>query len=80
MSVAAQLPAKRLSVLLRSQSRTLASVSGSLNPNSLGPFQVFDRSIKVLQKDSGALLDGGKRSRTVDYVRNEVAERMIETV
>ncbi|KAF7789455.1 hypothetical protein EIP86_000400 [Pleurotus ostreatoroseus] len=59
-------------------SRRLASVSSSVNPNSVGPFQVFDRNVKVLQKDRGAIIDNGKKSRTVDYVRNEVAERMIE--
>jgi len=31
-----------------------------------------------VQKDRAALREGGKRSRTVDYVREEVAERMME--
>ena len=53
-------------------------MSSSVNPNSVGPFQVFDRNVEVLQKDRGAIIDNGKKSRTVDYVRNEVAERMIE--
>lgn len=58
--------------------RAYASVSSGLNPNSVGPFQVFDRKAKVLQKDRSAVAEDGKRSRTVDYVREEVADRMIE--
>ncbi|KZT06514.1 S-adenosyl-L-methionine-dependent methyltransferase [Laetiporus sulphureus 93-53] len=58
------------------RARTLAShVSPSINPN---PYQVFDRNAKRLQKDRSAMRDGGERSRTVDYVRDEVADRMIE--
>ena len=34
--------------------------------------------MKRLQKDRAVAWDGGNRSRTVDYVRNEVADRMIE--
>ncbi|KAI0371520.1 S-adenosyl-L-methionine-dependent methyltransferase [Pilatotrama ljubarskyi] len=59
--------------------RALASVSSSsINPNSVGPFQVFDRNAKRLQRDRAAARDGGTRSRTVDYVRDEIADRMIE--
>ena len=59
--------------------RAYASVSpGGVNPGSVGPFQVFDRSVKVMQKDRSACHEDGKRSRTVDYVREEVADRMIE--
>ncbi|EMD40369.1 hypothetical protein CERSUDRAFT_110965 [Gelatoporia subvermispora B] len=59
--------------------RSFASVASSnINPGSVGPFQVFDRNAKRLQKDRAAARDGGKRSRTVDYVRDEVADRMIE--
>ncbi|KAI0065953.1 S-adenosyl-L-methionine-dependent methyltransferase [Artomyces pyxidatus] len=69
---------QRASRILR-HSRYLASVSSSsINPTSVGPFQVFDRNVKRLQKDRAASHDGGERSRTVDYVRDEVAERMIE--
>lgn len=32
----------------------------------------------MLQKDTTALLDGGQKSRLVDYVRDEVADRMME--
>ncbi len=45
---------------------------------SQSPFKVFDRQVKRSQKDRAVARDGGNRSRTVDYVRNEVAERMIE--
>lgn len=60
--------------------RLLASVASSspVNPNTVGPFQVFDRHAKRLQKDRAAAHEDGQRSRTVDYVRDEVADRMIE--
>ncbi|RDX55395.1 S-adenosyl-L-methionine-dependent methyltransferase [Lentinus brumalis] len=60
--------------------RSLASVSPSspINPNSVGPFQVFDRNVKRMQKDRAAARDGGERSRTVDYVRNEIADALSE--
>ncbi|KAI0711046.1 S-adenosyl-L-methionine-dependent methyltransferase [Cerioporus squamosus] len=62
------------------QRRGLASVSSSspINPNSVGPFQVFDRNVKRMQKDRAAARDGGERSRTVDYVRNEIADALAE--
>ncbi|KAL0950157.1 hypothetical protein HGRIS_010151 [Hohenbuehelia grisea] len=58
--------------------RNLASVSPSPASHSLGPFQVFDRDFKKLQRDRAALRNAGERSRTVDYVRNEIADRMME--
>ncbi|KAK0230411.1 S-adenosyl-L-methionine-dependent methyltransferase [Armillaria fumosa] len=54
--------------------RSLASVSSS----NAGPFTVFDRKAKQLQRDRAAAKDGGKSSATVDYVRNEVADRLLE--
>jgi len=42
------------------------------------PYQVFDRSVKRLQRDSAAALRGGAKSRTVDYLRDEVADRMMD--
>ncbi|KAH9948750.1 S-adenosyl-L-methionine-dependent methyltransferase [Amylocystis lapponica] len=72
--------ARTYSSVLRS--RSLASISSSssppLNPHTVGPFQVFDRAAKRLQKNRAAGREGGARSRTVDYVRDEVADRMIE--
>ncbi|EJU06399.1 S-adenosyl-L-methionine-dependent methyltransferase [Dacryopinax primogenitus] len=58
--------------------RCFATASGSINPGTLGPFQVFDRHAKRLQKDRAARADNGDQSRLVDYVRNEVADVMIE--
>ena len=65
---------------LRTLTRGYASPSSSspVNPYSVGPFQVFDRHVKRLQKDRAAAKEGGQRSRTVDYVRDEVADRMVE--
>ncbi|KAK0206895.1 S-adenosyl-L-methionine-dependent methyltransferase [Desarmillaria ectypa] len=54
--------------------RSLASVSS----NSVGPFAVFDRKAKQLQRDRAVAKDGGKSSATVDYVRDEVADRLLE--
>lgn len=73
---------RRASPFTRSATRSLASASysGPYNPNTVGPFQVFDRNAKRLQKDRAARRDGGARSRTVDYVRDEVADRLIERV
>jgi hypothetical protein len=72
----------------------ISSASLSANPHTLGPFQqlsrharskadalprgispIFDRNAKRIQKDRAALREG---SRTVDYVREEVADRMME--
>jgi len=58
--------------------RNLASVIDSRTGTAVGPFEVFDRKAKRLQKDAAASRDGGERSRTVDYVRDEVADRMME--
>ncbi|EAU84405.1 hypothetical protein CC1G_01401 [Coprinopsis cinerea okayama7 len=61
--------------------RSLASVSSSSpppNPYTVGPYQIFDRNAKRMQRDRAATREGGERSRTVDYVREEVAVRMME--
>jgi hypothetical protein len=60
--------------------RAYASVSSSspFNPTTVGPFQVFDRNAKRLQKNRSAVKEDGQASRTVDYVREEVADRMME--
>ena len=65
----------------RPYSRSFAAISSDSPPptlNTVGPYQVFDRSAKVIQRDNAARREGGARSRTVDYVRDEVAERMLE--
>ncbi|KAF9478401.1 S-adenosyl-L-methionine-dependent methyltransferase [Pholiota conissans] len=61
--------------------RSFAAISSSSPPpsiNTVGPYQVFDRNAKRIQRDRAALREGGAKSRVVDYVRDEVAERMLE--
>ncbi|KAL1721685.1 S-adenosyl-L-methionine-dependent methyltransferase [Schizophyllum commune] len=62
--------------LSRASSRSYASISPS--SSNLTPYQIFDRHAKEIQKDQAASLDGGKRSITVDYLRDEVADRLME--
>lgn len=65
----------------RANVRNYAAISSSsppTNPNTVGPYQVFDRNAKIMQRDRAAARDGGEKSRTVDYVRDEIAERMME--
>lgn len=50
----------------------------SIAPANVSPFLVFDRRAKQLQKDRAASKNDGADSRTVDYIRNEVADRMLE--
>jgi NADH dehydrogenase [ubiquinone] 1 alpha subcomplex assembly factor 5 len=57
---------------------TVAGPPFSSGPHSLGPFQVFDRNTKRLQRDRAAAVDGGDKSRMVDYVRDEIADRLME--
>ncbi|KII95277.1 hypothetical protein PLICRDRAFT_48238 [Plicaturopsis crispa FD-325 SS-3] len=56
----------------------LSSSSPPPNPNTVGPYEVFDRAAKRLQRDRAAAQNGGASSRMVDYVRDEVADRMME--
>ncbi len=68
-------------LLVRPQYTRMYAVGSSnapVNLNTVGPYQVFDRHAKCIQKDRAARLTGGNRSRTVDYLRDEVAERMLE--
>jgi NADH dehydrogenase [ubiquinone] 1 alpha subcomplex assembly factor 5 len=60
--------------------RAFAVISSSSlrSGGTLVPYQIFDRKAKILQKNRAAKRDGGTRSSTVDYIRNEVADRMIE--
>ncbi|KAG6856792.1 hypothetical protein H0H87_000760 [Tephrocybe sp. NHM501043] len=63
------------------QCRGFATISSSSPPpraGTVGPYQVFDRNVKRIQKDQAATRDGGARSTTVDYIREEVADRMME--
>ena len=59
----------------RGCSRFLASVADTVAP---APYQIFDRYAKVLQKDRSATPNRVKNSRTVDYLRDETADRLIE--
>ena len=60
---------------ITSQRRAYASIS---NANINQPFVVFDRNMKRIQRDRAASKNEGEDSRVVDYLRNEVADRMIE--
>lgn len=71
--------------LVRSVGRTiltrLFTSCPSLNAtnfNTTNPYQVFDRAVKRHQRDTAASIDSGIRSATVDYVRDEAAERLME--
>ncbi|PPR02664.1 hypothetical protein CVT24_002147 [Panaeolus cyanescens] len=56
--------------------RFLATASQFTPPTN--PYKVFDRNVKQIQKDRTVRGDAGERSRVVDYVRDEVADRMLE--
>lgn len=56
-------------------SRSLTRSFASIATNAPGPYAVFDRRAKQLQKDRAVLR---KNSATVDYLRDEVADRMLE--
>lgn len=70
-------PAKHLLLLLArlSQRRFLATAS---NPNAPPTFQVFNRAVKRLQRDRAAA--NKKASRNVDYLKDEVADRLVERI
>ncbi|KAG8701844.1 hypothetical protein FRC09_005106 [Ceratobasidium sp. 395] len=57
-----------------------ASSPSPLGAHTMSPFRLFDRNAKRMQKDRAATRNSGERSRTVDYVRNEVADRLLERV
>lgn len=65
---------------LRPKSRILfkRTYASALDGSVLSPFRVFDREVKRIQKDRAAAFKNGEQSRTVDYVRNEVADRLFE--
>lgn len=59
--------------------RRLYANYATATPVTIGAsLSVFDRSAKTKQKDRSAARDAGVASRTVDYVRDEVAERLLE--
>jgi len=59
------------SVLSKVNVRTAASLANT-SP------RVFDRYVKLLQKERAAVQNNGENSRRVDYLRDIVAERMLE--
>lgn len=63
--------------LARHLARAFASEASFAAPTA-SAYRVFDRIAKRRQKDHAARRDGGERSRTVDYLRDEVADRMME--
>ncbi|KAH7103058.1 S-adenosyl-L-methionine-dependent methyltransferase [Auriculariales sp. MPI-PUGE-AT-0066] len=69
-----------MSAATPSARRALATAArgASLSPPAPAPYIVFDRNVKRIQRDRAAVAGGGQSSRTVDYVRNEFAERLIE--
>ena len=76
-----QQPWERTNVSSESLSHMASIAAWSLvvhHISALSPYQVFDRPAKRRQRDRAAILDAGSRSRTVDYVRDEVADRMME--
>lgn len=58
--------------------RRFASQAPSFTAPGTGVYRVFDREAKRLQRDVAARREGGQRSRTVDYLRDEVADRLME--
>lgn len=64
---------------IRPWTRAFASESpSSFPPATSGVYKVFDRAAKRKQRDRAVSRDAGVGSRTVDYVRDEVADRMME--
>jgi NADH dehydrogenase [ubiquinone] 1 alpha subcomplex assembly factor 5 len=57
--------------------RSFASV-GAPPPQATTPFEVFDRQAKRRQRDRAAVRGDGAQSRVTDYLRAEVADRMLE--
>lgn len=70
--------ARRSALRVPCSIRLATSSNSPPNPYTVGPFQVFDRAAKRLQKDRAVDRDAGVSSRTVDYVRDEIADRMME--
>ena len=61
--------------------RGFAAISSAPSPArgpTLGTFQVFDRNAKRMQKNRAAIRDDGVPSTTVNYLRDEVADRLME--
>ncbi len=72
-----QVLARTLRHILARNYASVASRGAPLIKNHT-PYQVFDRHAKLLQKNRSALKSNGAASRQVDYIRDEVADRMLE--
>lgn len=60
--------------------KTFATAAASVFERPPAAYNIFDRNAKRLQKDRAALRNGGERSRTVDYVRDAVADNLLERI
>lgn len=66
--------APSLRAALASGSRSYAVPSFA--PSAASPFSVFDRNLKVAQRDRAAR--NKERSRLTDYVKDDVAQTMVD--
>lgn len=62
---------------LSSSARRFATVAAGIDRQNR-VYNVFDRNAKRMQKDRAAKRDSGERSRRVDYLFEEVADRLTE--
>jgi hypothetical protein len=58
--------------------RRLATTSSFILDRQSQKYNVFDRNAKRMQKDRAAAREGGNRNRRVDYIFDEVADRLAE--
>ncbi|GAA5964231.1 hypothetical protein JCM8115_002841 [Rhodotorula mucilaginosa] len=71
-SVGASAPSLRAALASGSRSYTVPSFA----PSAASPFSVFDRNLKVAQRDRAAR--NKERSRLTDYVKDDVAQTMVD--
>ena len=67
----------RSTIPLRVKPQFTYARRGLATPSSNTPFQVFDTEIKRHQRNRAAILDPDASRRT-DYLRDEVAMRLVE--
>jgi hypothetical protein len=67
-----------LSARTRPLVRRLATTTDDILAGQSQVYKVFDRNAKRMQKDRAAAREGGERSRKVDYLFDEVANRLAE--
>lgn len=71
-SVGASAPSLRAALASGSRSYAVPSFA----PSAASPFSVFDRNLKVAQRDRAAR--NKERSRLTDYVKDDVAQTMVD--